>query len=484
VDYSFLYSDDYLFTRVVFQKSLAFVYFIGFLIAANQSPGLIGERGILPAKLFMKQIRFRDYPSLFHFKFSNQLLKTAAWIGVALALFAFSGTSEQHGYVLSFATWFFMWILYMSFVNIGQEFYGFGWETLLLETGFLAMFLGPASSSVPVLIIYLYRWLAFRLMFGAGLIKIRGDECWRDFTCMFYHYESQPLPGPLSRAFHHAPRWLNKFSVLVNHIVELILPFLLFGPGYLRWIAGAGIILFQFTIFIGGNYSWLNVISMVTCIFCFDDDFFRLFAELPKPMAAVSLPHMIITSIVFIFIAALSYRPAKNLFSKRQAMNRSFDRLHLCNTYGAFGTVTRNRPEIIVEGTRDATITDSTLWVPYEFKGKPGDLNKRPRQVSPYHYKLDWQLWFAAMADYRYNTWTLSLVARLLQREPAVMSLIKRDPFQGDKPTFVRAELYIYNYTDKGEPGTWKRTRLGTFLPPLSLKDETFREYLESEGWL
>jgi hypothetical protein len=278
---------------------------------------------------------------------------------------------------------------------------------------------------------------------------------------------------------------VHRFSILINHLVELILPFGLFGPGYLRWIAGAGTILFQLTIFVGGNYSWLNIISIVTLIFCFDDDFFRLFFDFPKyTVPEAPLWNALLVGAVFLLIFYLSYRPARNLFSKRQAMNRSFDRLHLCNTYGAFGSVTKDRPEIILEGTLDKEITSQTVWVPYEFKGKPGDPKRRPRQVSPYHYKLDWQMWFASMADYRYNTWTLNLVAKLLSRQKEVMGLIKGDPFHGKKPTYIRADLYIYHYTKLGEPATWKRTKVGSYLPPLSLESESFKAYLEEEGWI
>jgi len=321
-------------------------------------------------------------------------------------------------------------------------------------------------------------------MFGAGLIKIRGDECWRDYTCMYYHYETQPLPNFLSWYFHHLPKWIHRSSIGVNHFVELICPFGVFGPQILRYIAGTATILFQLTIFAGGNYSWLNLISIVVCIACFDDRFFSFFGNFSLPaMQAVPSWNMGMVSLVFLIIIFLSYNPLMNLFSKRQAMNRSFDRLNLVNTYGAFGSITRERMEIILEGTMDSEVNEKTLWVPYSFKGKPGDPFRLSPQVSPYHYKLDWQMWFAAMSDYRYHPWILNLVAKLLESNQDVLGLLQEDPFRGKKPQYVRAELYLYKYTDAGEPGWWKRTRLTSYLPPLSLKDESFRDFLVDQGW-
>ncbi|MFM6929506.1 MAG: lipase maturation factor family protein [Bdellovibrio sp.] len=479
-----LFSQDYVFTRLIFQKTLGFIYLVAFLIAALQSRGLMGEHGILPAKLYLARTTFAENPSLFYFYFSDIAMVALAWIGVALSILAISGFADSQGYFLSMTVWAVLWFLYMSFVNIGQTFYGFGWEILLLEAGFLAIFLGPHSSPVPLLIIWLYRWLAFRVMFGAGLIKIRGDDCWRDMTCMYYHYETQPLPGPLSWHFHHLPKVIQRFSVWVNHYVELIAPFGLFGPGIIRYIAGISTILFQLTIFAGGNYSWLNCISIAICIPCFDDKFLSYFINLPD---ITQLPpatwHMVLVCFIFAVIVLLSYQPAMNLFSKNQAMNRNYDPLNLVNTYGAFGSITRDRYEIIIEGTSENIVTPTTTWRAYEFKGKPGDPRRWSPQVSPYHFKLDWQMWFAAMSDYRYHPWIISFVGKLLQGNPQVLGLLKEDPFHGHPPQFIRAELYLYKYTDPGEPGMWKRTKVSEYLPPLTLRDETFKLLLQSRGW-
>lgn len=474
-------------TRFIFLRCLAFIYFIGFLIAVRQFKALAGNQGLLPVRLFVKRIDFWDSPSLFYFFHQDTVLQTMAWVGLCLAVLAFLGVTDIVASWISVAMWFLLWLIYLSFVNVGQTFYGFGWETLLLETGFLAIFLGPAYVTAPVLVLWLMRWILFRVMFGAGLIKLRGDPCWRDLTCMQYHYETQPLPGPLSWYFHYMPAPLHHGAVLFNHFVELIVPFGFFGP---RWVAAsAGIItiLFQTILIFSGNLSWLNVITIVLCIACFDDGVFHaVFGSSVGsflPVAEPSWPQPIYYALVAV-IGILSIQPTINLFSSAQLMNSSFEPLHLVNTYGAFGSITRERNELIIEGTDDLQITDKTEWHEYGFKGKPGDVNRRPPQVTPYHYKLDWQMWFAAMSEYYRHPWLLNLISKMLQGQEDVLALLKDNPFPKKPPQFIRVRLYRYHFTKPDEPGWWRRELIGEYLPPLSLKDPRFRQLLDEQGWL
>lgn len=376
----------------------------------------------------------------------------------------------------------------LSFVNAGQTFYGFGWEMLLLETGFLAIFLGPMTASSPTIVIWLLRWALFRIMFGAGLIKIRGDSCWRDLTCLEFHYETQPLPGPLSWYFHNLPAWIHRGGVLFNHFVELVVPFGYFGPRNVRITAALLTILFQTVLILSGNLSWLNCITIVLCFACFDDRFFApllgvMGGWLPSAAAGAPLP-MMVFYLLAALVAVLSVKPTLNLVSGSQLMNASFDPLHLVNTYGAFGSVTRVRDELIIEGTSDETPGPATVWKEYAFKGKPGALNRRPPQVTPYHYKLDWQMWFAAMSEYYQNPWLLNLIAKLLVNEPVVLDLLAENPFPAHPPAHVRVLHYVYKFTQKGEQGWWKREFQRVYLPPLSLNDPAFRRVLEQQGWL
>jgi hypothetical protein len=477
---------QYWLTRFWFQRSLGLIYFLGFMIALNQFRALCGTRGLLPAPFFLKRAGFWDAPSLFHFHYSDRLAWALALAGVLLSLAALSGLSDAFGTWLSVAVWASLWALYLSFVSVGQTFYGFGWESLLLETGFLAIFLGPTRAPPPVIVIWLLRWVLFRLMFGAGLIKIRGDECWRDLTCMKYHYETQPMPNPLSWYFHYQPMWAHKAAVLFTHFAELPIPFLYFGPRLLRQGAGIVTIVFQLMLILSGNLSWLNYLTIVLSIACFDDSFFAGWAG-PAPWSWVASAGAIPPPVIYalaLMVAFLSIRPVANLFSNTQIMNTSFDSFHLVNTYGAFGSITRTRYEVVLQGTADEVVTPSSEWREYLFKGKPGEPERMPPVVSPYHLRLDWQMWFAAMSSYDQHPWIVNLLSKLLQADPRTLGLLRHDPFSGAPPKFVRAELYEYHFTKPGERGWWRRQRVGSYLPALSLRSEPFRDLLIQQGWL
>ena len=494
----------YSFTRFVFQRLLGLIYLVAFLIVVNQFKGLCGDQGLLPVRLFVKRVDFWDSPSLFWFKNSDSFMMTLAWIGLALALAATVGISDLFGTWLSVLIWALLWVIYLSFVNVGQTFYGFGWEMLILETGFLAIFLGPLRAPAALILILLIRWVLFRIMFGAGLIKIRGDTCWRDLTCLQYHYETQPMPNALSWYFHHLPQWVLRLGVVFNHFVELIVPFGFFGPRYVRIAAGLITIAFQLNLIFSGNLSWLNCLTIVLCFACFDDAFYnRLislftgsgnvfgnstgggswFASWSVPPSLSGIPLPVIYGLLAV-VLLLSIKPTINLFSSSQMMNSSFDPFHLVNTYGAFGSITRERYEIVMEGTDASVISPETQWLAYEFKGKPGDSGFRPPQVTPYHYKLDWQMWFAAMGSYQHYPWIVNLVAKMLGGQKDVLSLLRVNPFADHPPKYVRAQLYLYRFTDPGEKPWWKRELVGTYLPPLSLDDKSFRAVLREQGWL
>src|ERR1041385_6090835 len=218
------FATDFWLTRLCFQRSLAFIYLIAFLIALNQFIPLLGARGLQPVHLFVRYAPFRRAPSLFFFNCSDRFITATIWCGLALSIFALSGLSESFGLGASMLTWALLWLIYLSLVNVGQTFYAFGWETMLCETGFLAIFLGSSDTRSPFVVMWLIVWLLFRNMFGAGMIKIRADPCWRDLTCLYYHYETQPLPNPPSRVFHRFPMPLHRLSVAFSHFVQIVAP--------------------------------------------------------------------------------------------------------------------------------------------------------------------------------------------------------------------------------------------------------------------
>jgi len=494
---------SYWLTRFVILRLLGVVYFFAFLSLAIQILPLIGSNGLLPADLFLERATsyfgsrldaFQQFPSLFWLDASDGLLLTLAWVGVGLSFLVALGFANA---ILLLV----LWALYMSYVHIGQDWYGYGWEIQLLETGFLAIFLCPLFDPrpfprrpPPAPVIWLFRWLAFRIMLGAGLIKIRGDECWRDLTCLYYHYETQPIPNPLSRYLHFMPRWFHRGGVVWNHVSELLAPWLAFGPKRLRHVSGFLMVTFQIILILSGNLSFLNYLTIVPMLACFDDSLLRrvlpgalvLRAERAAGRAERSSAQSIVVAILVVVVAALSYDPVRNLMSSHQAMNTSFNRLNLVNTYGAFGSVGKERREIVFEGTDDQALTDATVWGEYEFKAKPGDPARRPAIVAPYQPRIDWQIWFAAMSVPGRYPWTLHLIWKLLHNDAGALSLLANNPFPDRPPRFIRARYYRYEFAPLDDPQglTWRRTLLGDWIPPLSADDPRLLGFLAAHGWL
>lgn len=462
----------YWLARFAFQRGLALIYLIAFLVALNQFRPLLGERGLLPVPDFVSQVSFRESPSLFFFAPKDAAFTAAAWIGILLSSIALSGLSECYTLWLSMAIWALLWILYLSFVNVGQIFYGFGWESILLEAGFFTIFLGSNRVPPQRITIWILRWILFRVMFGAGLIKLRGDSCWRDLTCLDYHYETQPMPNALSWFFYWAPQWTHRGGVLFNHFAELVAPFGYFLPQPIASIAGLATMLFQGTIMASGNLSWLNLLTIILAIPTLDD---RLLRFIPLRAGALRDPGLVFKGVIValaLMVVYLSINPIRNMISPSQVMNRSYNPLHLVGTYGAFGSITRTRDEIIVEGTDDAALSPEAKWLAYEFKGKPGNPSRMPPQIAPYHLRLDWLMWFAAMSDYRENPWFVSFVDKLLEGDADTLSLLRTNPFPNHPPRYIRARLYECHFTDpatrKRTGDWWTRKLIGIYLPPVS----------------
>src|SRR5438128_4550100 len=369
----------YWLSRLVFERGLAAIYLVAFLTAVNQFRPLLGEAGLLPAPRFIAQVPFRLSPSLFYLRYSDRLLVVVAGLGVLLSAGIVVGLADAAPLLLWMLVWLVLWVLYLSIVNIGQTFYSFGWESLLLEAGFLAIFLGDDRTPPPFLILILFRWLAFRVEFGAGLIKMRGDRCWRDLTCLDYHHETQPMPNPLSWYFHHLPKPLHRVEVLGNHFAQLVVPFGLLAPEPVSSIAAVIVILTQGYLVVSGNYAWLNAVTIIAALAALPDWLFRAVLPIgqpaygPTPTSFVSL-----VLALTVVVATLSYWPVRNLLGRRQLMNYTFNPLHLVNTYGAFGSVTKTRYEVVVEGTAERAPGPETAWTEYEFKGKPGDPRRMP----------------------------------------------------------------------------------------------------------
>ena len=462
--------------RLLFQRSLAVVYLVAFLVAANQYRALLGDHGLTPVRRYLARTSFRRSPSLFHLHHSDRAFLAVAWTGVGVSAATVVGVTDVVPLPLAMAVWALLWALYLSIVNVGQRWYSFGWESLLLEVGFLAVFLGNDSVDPPLLTLLLLRWLLFRLEFGAGLIKMRGDACWRDLTCLYYHHETQPMPGPLSWWFHHLPRRLHRVEVLANHITQLGVPFLLFAPQPVAGAAAVVMVVTQLWLVASGNFSWLNWLTIVLGLSVLPDAWLApvLPGSAHHPSPGTPTWFGVAVGAVTVAVAVLSYWPVANLLSRRQLMNASFNRWHLVNSYGAFGSVTKTRYEIVVEGTSEPAWGPATRWQEYEFKGKPGDPRRLPRQFAPYHLRLDWLMWFAALSPGYADPWFGTFAQRLLEGDRHVTRLLRHNPFEDEPPRYLRASLYRYRFTtrrERAETGQWWwRERVGEFLAPVQLR--------------
>ena len=494
---------SYWLTRFVILRMLGLIYAVAFLVAVNQLVPLIGTDGLLPLSHYLERVSaafgssgagFRRLPSVFWYWHSDTALLTVAWAGFMLSCIVAAGYANA----ILLAV---LWAFYLSIVHVGQEWYGYGWEIQLAETGFLSIFLCPLLDlrpfpriAPPLPVLILFRWLICRIMLGSGLIKFRGDEIWRNGTALYHHFETQPIPGPLSRWFHFLPHAALKMGVWLNWLAEIAAPLFVFGPRIARHIAGVVIILFQVNIILSGNLSFLNWLTIIPALACFDDGFWSKIlprvlvrkAEAAAARAVTSKPMSVTAWIVTAVVALLSIQPALNLLSPGQVMNSSYDPLALVNTYGAFGTVGQERLNVVFEGTADEYPDNKANWKPYIYKGLPVVLNKQPPQIAPYQLRLDWQMWFAAMSSPNEYPWTLHLVWKLLHNNPGAVSLFAGNPFPAKPPRFIRAVLYRYTFARPGNAGGlwWNRERVGEWIPALSVEDPRLIAFLKEQGWL
>jgi lipase maturation factor len=485
-------------TRFIILRLLGVVYLAAFLGLVRQLIPLIGREGLLPADSWLREVAatlgsgsrtrgFARFPSIFWLDASDGFLLACAWSGVALSALVIAGRANAAVMAL-------LWGLYASFVHVGQVWYGYGWEIQLVETGFLAIFLVPlldwralAARPPPAVAVWLFRWLAFRIMLGAGLIKMRHDPCWRDLTCLDFHFETQPVPNPLSPFFHFLPHAVHAAGVVLNHLCELGCPFLILaGPRRLRHIAAGAMATFQLLLIVSGNLSFLNWLTLVAILACFDDDLLagllprRLVARAAAARAAQPAPaHRVASWTVFGLVAFLSVDPVRNLMSPAQRMNWSYEPFDLVNTYGAFGDVGRERHELVIEGS-----SDGEAWLPYELPCKPGDPGRRPCVVSPYHHRLDWQIWFAAMTSPDGEPWVYHLIWKLLEGDRPVAGLFTENPFPRTPPRWIRVRRFRYRLAPPGDRAWWRRELEGEWLPPLSLDSPELRSVLVAYGWL
>lgn len=492
---------SYQLSRGLFLRSLGIIYLIAFLSFWLQLSGLIGSNGILPASRTMSLLR--QGVTAQHIGLDRyHLLPTLCWITDRdwfLNCQCAAGAITAGVLVIGFLPvpcLIVLWILYLSLVTISNEFLGFQWDNLLLETGFLAIFLAPLQALPKLrfapppsgLVLWLFRWLLFRLMFESGCVKLlSGDPTWRNLTALKVHYETQPLPTWIGWYAHQLPAWAQKSSTALMFGIELFVPFLIFAPRRLRHFASIALIALQLLILLTGNYCFFNLLTIALCLLLFEDSaLWRIIPEKwrarlqhqPQPMTGRQLhwPRQITVPLFCLTLTATlvegSLRFGARLPGPRPvlALVQWLAPLRTFNNYGLFAVMTTTRPEIIVQGSMDGE-----NWSDYEFKYKPGELKRRPRFVEPHQPRLDWQMWFAALSNYQQNRWFVSFCIRLLQGSPEVLRLLEHNPFPSQPPRYVRALVYEYHFTDlatRHRTGAWWRRDLkGTYLPAIGLQE-------------
>ncbi len=463
-------------TQWLFLRALALIYSVAFASLAFQVKGLIGEHGVLPVVPFLASVaragaglRYVAVPSLLWFGNDDNTLVGLCFGGVILsAMLLLTGFIRGKFERLILALLF---ILYLSFASAGQDFLSFQWDSLLLESGFLAVFLGR-NRIVP----WLFRWLVFRLYFLSGAAKLlSADPNWRNLSALGFHWHTQPLPTSLAWYADKLPAGFQHFATGAAVAIELVIPFLIFLPRRPRMFGAWCLIGMQLLILATGNYTFFNFLTITLTLFLFDDQALARFVPEPHRKKNTEDREPIAVAIVIaVLIMVLSLSHLVETFTGRvPAVLKNALRytapLQIVNTYGLFAVMTTHRVEIILEGS-----ADGETWRPYEFKYKPGDLNRAPGWVAPYQPRLDWQMWFAALSNYQTNPWFVNLCLRLLEGSPEVAGLLGTNPFPDRPPRYVRATAYEYTFTDwenhRRTGAWWKRERRGLYLPPVGLR--------------
>lgn len=494
-------AESYVLCRFTVVRGVALVYLIAFLSLFLQIDGLFAQQGILPIAQFMDQmvrsyppagLQLNDLPTVFLISSSDTFLKGVCIAGMVSALAAAMG-------LLSGLMLIVCWILYISFLSTGADFMSFQWDILLLEAGILAALWAPWAMASPplqntkgadgppsLILLWLLRWLLFRLMFMSGMCKLlSGDEAWSSLTALAYHYETQPLPTPLAWFCNLLPLWFHQLSCLLMFGIEIFCPFLIFGNKLSRRIAFGALAGLQVLILLSGNYTFFNLLSIILCFTLIEDSLWKrifpvsLGASLENAATITNtkwqlvqkimvLPMVAILGLANLCMLVAHTAGGEALPANFREFARNVRQLHLVNSYGLFAVMTQKRIEIILEGSNDGK-----EWLAYEFPFKPGDLHRPPPIVAPLQPRLDWQMWFAALGTVEQNPWFISFVQKILEGDKAVTALLSKNPFPDRPPRFLRAQSYEYHFTDVKElmsKGTWwKRTYVGEYMPVATL---------------
>jgi len=450
----------------LFPRLLGLVYLLAFASLLVQVKGLYGAHGILPIHEVAEVLRrklgrwgFLRVPSIFWFKASDTFITAGTALGCALSIYLLAGLPPLPALVL-------LWLIYLSFASLGQEFLSFQWDALLLETGFMTIFLPLVSPASP-LVVLAYQVFIFRFMLSAGTVKLTShDPNWRKLRAMSFHYETQPIPNRIAWYAHQLPEGLQRLSTLGTFLFELIVPFLALGPAPYKLACFCLLTFFQGLILLTGNYGFFNLLTIVLAVPLLEDRYLGWLVH--SQSAAANLPLLSVAAgAAFGCVILLNLLQLLRLFLQPWWLSRILSlcgRWQISNPYGLFAVMTVERYEFVIEGSRDLK-----TWLPYEFHWKPGDPAGPPRQAAPHQPRLDWQMWFAALDPYHVEPWLSRLVKRLLEGSAAVQRLFRTVPYSDSPPEYIRLVVYRYHFTDlaakRASGRWWDRVEIGRSEP-------------------
>jgi hypothetical protein len=499
---------QYRLTRWLYLRALGVAALCAFVSMAVQADGLVGAGGIMTAADFMERVheiadqrawsdleRVLKVPTLLWLSAGDGMIWTLIAAGVVLAVLLIVD-------VLPGLAVLGLWLSYLSLITVGGPFFRYQWDILLLEALLMSLFLAPwrlrprlAGDAEPLLAgVWLVRLLACKLMLLSGLVKLRsGDATWADLTALEYHFFTQPIPTWTAYCAHHAPAWLLGLATMLMFFVELVLPWMVVGPRRLRMMFGLGMMFLMLGIGATGNYGFFNLLTFALAILLLDDGALRrlvparLRTFVPNPHVPgvrndLDDPHdpdeggrqprrltVRLAWCMAVPLLCLSALVSHQRVCPGSDLGRDVT-THLAplmavNSYGLFAVMTTTRPEIEIEGSRDGV-----TWHAYDFRWKADHLDQRPRFAGPHMPRLDWQMWFAALSECRREAWLHAFLQRLLEGAPAVQGLLARDPFSGEPPRYLRTTLYLYEFTEPGQPGWWQRELVGPYCPTVMLE--------------
>jgi hypothetical protein len=459
----------------LFVRLMGIFYLITFISIGTQIEGLAGSQGILPFSKHLAYLetqtgiaRFFQSPTIFWLNSSDTALNAAAIVGCLASIMIILNWLPRFALVVSF-------ILYLSLYYAGQIFMNFQWDALLLEAGFLAIFLNPRSR----IIIFLFRFLLFRLRFMSGLSKLTlQDPSWSGLTALNFYFEVQPLPTPLAWYAHQLPEWMLRTGTFLTLVIELLVPFMMFLPRRWRFTAAWITILWQVLIILTSNHNWFNFLTIALCLFLFDDKAIRsilpqrLQAHLVKQNQLVREPGLAMRITTISLASIILFSSCIHLwelgFMKRSTGTiRSIvdyaEAYRIVSKYHVFPTMKTERIELELSGS-----IDGKTWKPYVFKYKPGDIMQRPGIVIPHQPRLDWQMWFVTLHP-MFIPWFDRFLQTLLENSPSATSLLEQNPFPDTPPRYIRVNAFRYhfsNWEQRSKTGQWwYREALGPFAP-------------------